>query len=342
MLTEILSRPRIQLCNTPTRLEENLKLSALVGRDLLIKRDDTLDEWGCGHKLRSLEYLIPHYRDAGATCFVTYGSQRSNHTKAVAMAGMRVDRPVHVLFGGDTFSVPERLQGSCLMTALSGAQIYWCDGISWHAMQSKAEKFCESLKTKGERPALVSPQHGLFPGLLGFFALAEELNLQLESRSNVNLIVPVGTGSLAAGVGLASSLASFNWKIHGICMTTLSGIARGSIEQILASCNEHIPELRNNRHPPDIRLYDDLAFQDYDRFDQATLAIMKALFVKTGIMFEANYMLKCLLATKELIMRGSISDDETVVLVHTGGHFSLLDLPKPMTPSNEIISSQSI
>ncbi len=332
---------RYSLARTPSPLDKIRALSESLGADIFLKRDDCLDELGCGHKLRSLEYLIPYHQSAGCDCVVTFGSRRSNHTKAVALSCAKVGLEVHVLMGGDTFKIPSTLHGSCLLTALSGAHMVWCEGITWHQMQARANTFCAELVRTNKKPALIGPEHGIFPGILGFIRLGMELREQLGApKSPTNIILPVGTGSLAAGLAVANVIGGFGWNLLGICLTLSQEAALQSIKLIVDSFlqRSNAPVFTADVVLSSLHLFDDIAYRTYDRFDAETLQLCSTIFARTGVLFEPNYMLKCYLATQKLVLANKLSDCATNVMIHTGGQFSLLDLPVPITPSSTLLN----
>jgi len=343
MIDKLLDEERIALGQTPTPLEEVPALADFLGGDVVLKRDDKLDELGCGHKLRSLEYLLPFHRSQGKDTIVTFGSIRSNHTKAVAISCAKLGIPCHALIGGDTFQVPHALNGSCLLTALSGATLHWCERTTWNEMPLRAEECVRSLKRDGKNPALISPLHGTYPGLLGFVRLGLELREQIGNKEDVSIIAHVGTGSLVAGLALANAICGFRWKILGVCLTLNAEAAMASTNNIIESLGAAHPEFfpASTTALAPLHYVDNLAYREYDRFDSMTLAATKDLFAKTGILFEPNYMLKCCFAAKELFHRGIISSTGTSVLLHTGGHFSMLDLPEPLRPTSPLVTISS-
>jgi D-cysteine desulfhydrase/L-cysteate sulfo-lyase len=342
-MISLLKTNRIIVTHSPTPIESLEGLSEFIGVDFFVKRDDRLDELGCGHKLRSLEYLLPYHISKGADCVVTFGSLRSNHTKAVSITCAKLSLKTHVLIGGDNFFVPHTLQGSSLITALTGASLYWCQGVKWSEMSATAIKFLETLKQEGRQPALISPEHGTYPGILGFIRLGNELRDQLGSDGAVNILLPVGTGALAAGICVANVLGNFGWTIYGICVTSDRQSALTSIDRVLVSLLDHedLSSFKTEDFLSSLTLYDSLAYRDYDRFDDYTLKTTKELFQSTGVIFEPNYMLKCCLAARELFRAGHLTSCSKNVMIHTGGAFSLLDLPCPITPLNPLIEASS-
>ena len=75
---------RIMLAHTPTPIMKLKKLSAELGAELYVKRDDITGLELSGNKVRKLEFLIAEAVDVGADTVVTCGGVQSNHCRATA------------------------------------------------------------------------------------------------------------------------------------------------------------------------------------------------------------------------------------------------------------------
>ena len=68
----------------PSPLDPAPSLGSELGVDLLVKREDRLDDLGCGHKTRKLAHVLAHARAQGATALVTAASVPSSQAVMVA------------------------------------------------------------------------------------------------------------------------------------------------------------------------------------------------------------------------------------------------------------------
>ncbi len=86
-LEQALARyPKEHLATFPTPLHHLEHLSAKLGFDVYIKRDDLTDLTLGGDKPRKLEYEIAQARDKGIDTLVTCGSAQSNHARLTTAA----------------------------------------------------------------------------------------------------------------------------------------------------------------------------------------------------------------------------------------------------------------
>lgn len=105
---------------------EKISLPLVQSPEILIKRDDLLDSYGSGNKLRKLEFLFGAL-SSKAKCrhIMTAGSLHSNHCKAVAVLAARFGFQAHLLLRTErTFDDENILQGNPLLSYLLGAKIY--------------------------------------------------------------------------------------------------------------------------------------------------------------------------------------------------------------------------
>ncbi len=82
-----LGREKINFLNTPTPLQRLDNISADLGVEIYMKRDDLTNFGTGGNKLRKLEYFVKDAKDKGATMLLTVGGAQTNHgrlTGAVA------------------------------------------------------------------------------------------------------------------------------------------------------------------------------------------------------------------------------------------------------------------
>jgi D-cysteine desulfhydrase len=91
MIKQQLQRfPRLDLLSHPTPLEKLERLSAWLGREVYIKRDDLTPLAMGGNKLRKLEYLAADALAQGADTLITAGALQSNHVRQTAALAARL------------------------------------------------------------------------------------------------------------------------------------------------------------------------------------------------------------------------------------------------------------
>lgn len=82
--TKLNAFARLNLIDAPTPLQYLPRLSAHVGRDIHVKRDDCTPLAMGGNKLRKLEFLAADALGQNADVLVTAGAIQSNHVRQTA------------------------------------------------------------------------------------------------------------------------------------------------------------------------------------------------------------------------------------------------------------------
>src|SRR2546423_8276992 len=82
--------PRVRRADFPTPLEPLPRLSAELGVEVHVKRDDLTGLALGGNKVRKLEMLLAEAVAAGADAVVTCGSIQSNHCRCTAAAARKL------------------------------------------------------------------------------------------------------------------------------------------------------------------------------------------------------------------------------------------------------------
>ena len=92
--------PRAGLLDAPTPLHRLPRLSALVGREIWAKRDDTGPVALAGNKIRKYDLVLGQALVDGATRLVTTGAAQSNSARAGAAAAVRTGLSCRLLLSG--------------------------------------------------------------------------------------------------------------------------------------------------------------------------------------------------------------------------------------------------
>lgn len=186
----------IELARTPTPEHPLPRLSAAVGAELWVKRDDLTGFGLSGNKVRKLQRLLADAVANGADTVITCGGRQSNHCRATAIACRQLGlEPVLLLRGLD--EGPTR--ANLLLDRLMGATLHGCTAQEYrdHRNERMAE-LAADLRRQGRRPYVI-PEGG--SNRLGAEAFREAASELTQSYDHV--FVAVGSGGTLAGLALA-------------------------------------------------------------------------------------------------------------------------------------------
>ena len=310
--------PRVPLGVFPTPLDPLPRLSAELGVEVLMKRDDLTGLALGGNKIRKLEMLLAPALAAGADAVVTCGATQSNHCRCTAAAARRLGLECGlVLFEGRH---PEN--GNLLLDELFGAVVE-------HHPASERGRAGELMAKLGERwkhPHLV-PFGG--SDALGAAAYAwgyQELREQLGGRGGTVFCV-TSSGATHAGLELG------RMALGG------PGVVGVSVGDPAAACLERLAPLLaagaaliGASGEPEPRVLDGYRGEGYGIPSPAGLDAIRRLARSEGILLDPVYTAKA--------MAGLIAEAHhhppPLVFLHSGGVPALFAYAAELSPGSRM------
>ena len=123
-MRQLESFPKVSLGVFPTPIHKLENISALLGTQVYVKRDDLTGLGLGGNKTRKLEFLLADAQRQGAELVFTTGGAQSNHAMLTAAAAGRLGmRAVLIL---KKRGVTERM-GNLLLEHLMGTEVRFMD-----------------------------------------------------------------------------------------------------------------------------------------------------------------------------------------------------------------------
>ena len=313
MLTE--NMPRVPIAHLPTPLEEMPRLSeALGGPRLFVKRDDQTGLATGGNKARKLEFLVADALEKGADTIITAGAVQSNHARQTAAAAARCGLRSCLVLSGQS---PDRWTGNLLLDELLGADIRWAGERDRAQMM---EEVAEEMTRLGRHPYII-PVGGSNPvGSAGYVAAMEELMGQLEVRDlQVDRVVfPTGSGGTQAGLMVGAKALGFAGRIEGISVSPTQDVLRPKLEELAADTAAFLG-LDLSFASEDFIVHDDYLGEGYGKMGPPEREAIRLAARTEGLLVDPVYTGRALAGLIDLIRRGVVGPDETVLFWHTGG-----------------------
>jgi D-cysteine desulfhydrase family pyridoxal phosphate-dependent enzyme len=313
---------RRELGSYPTPLVRLGRLSLEVGRDIFVKRDDSLGPAAGGNKTRKLEYLLADALGKGATRVATVGGAQSNHCRVTAGAARLLSLEPHVLLFGNR---PDRAKGNLLIDELLGAELHF---IPPGPIAGEACTFEELDAYVREEASTRIGDHYHIPlggsnglGTLGYVRAALEIAGQAEDIgiADARIVLAAGSGGtlagLLAGLRLIESplrpvgidVGNFWCDFPGLVVRLANEACRllGSPERIQTSDVELIEKKYVGRK--------------YGAPTPESEGAIRRLVRLEGILLDPTYTAKAFAGLLDLVHTGDLGDDEPIIFWHTGG-----------------------
>jgi len=309
---------RLSLAHLPTPVEELPRLSrALGGPRLLVKRDDQTGLATGGNKTRKLEFLIAEALAREADTVVTAGAAQSNHCRQTAAAAARVGLACVLVLGGEP---PSTFEGNLLLDRLLGAQIYWTGP---HRRGEELEEVADRLRKEGRRPYLIPYGGSNAVGATGYVAAMQELSEQLSAQHLTvdRIVVASSSGGTQAGLAVGARAVGFGGQIVGVSID--KGEAGDEPYPVhlaaLANATAAHVGLEADFTPDDFVVSYDYLGDGYGVVGELEREAIRLAARLEGLLLDPVYTGRAMGGLIDMIRRGLIGSDETVLFWHTGG-----------------------
>jgi 1-aminocyclopropane-1-carboxylate deaminase len=269
---------------------------AAHGLELWIKRDDLLHPIISGNKWRKLKYILNHALHNQAERIVSMGGQYSNHLHALAYVGKCLNLKTAAFIRGE--------RPSTLTPTLADLKDW---GMELRFISRSQYRELRQYTPLDGLPELVPGDYWLAEGGANQLALQGLRESVAEiSMSYDVLAVACGTGTTLAGL---ISAVPADCQVLGIAALK-AGFMSADVENLLQQQGIN----RNNW-----QISQDYHLGGFAETSPALLAFIHNFEQCHGIPIEPVYTGKLLYAVYDLILRGTYTAGQRLVVLHTGG-----------------------
>jgi 1-aminocyclopropane-1-carboxylate deaminase len=321
--------PRYPLLFGPSPVHPLERLTAhLAGPQIWAKREDCNSGLAYGgNKMRKLEYIVPDVLASGADTLVSIGGYQSNHTRQVAAVAARLGlkaRLVQERWVDWPDAVNDKV-GNILLSRIMGADVQLDPSGFGIEIKSSWQAALDDVEASGGRPYPIpagASEHPL--GGLGFAAWAREVGQQ-ESELGVffdTVVVCAVTGSTQAGMIAGFADQTRPRRVIGIDASARLKETRDQVERIARHTAAQIGlgrELRDD----EITVLEGWAGDYYGIPVQSTIDAILLCGRLEGMIIDPVYEGKSMAGLLDLVARGDIAKDSTVLYAHLGGQPAL-------------------
>ena len=304
----------------------------LGGAAIWAKREDCNSGLAYGgNKTRKLEYLVADALAQGCDTLVSIGGVQSNHTRQVAAVAARAGLRC-VLIQESWVDWPDAVYdkvGNILLSRLAGADVRLVRAGFGIGFKESWEQALREVEERGGKPYAIPAGASDHPlGGLGFANWAFEVAEQ-ERELGVffdTVIVCSVTGSTQAGMiaGFAAlpRAGERSRRVIGIDASAKPKDTRAQVARIARQTASLIGVERDLRDD-EIVLDERYHAGTYGIPDGATLDAMRLAARLEGMITDPVYEGKSMAGLIDLVNRGEIGPDSTVLYAHLGGQPAL-------------------
>lgn len=282
------------------------RLSANLGIDLWIKRDDLIPHYLGGNKVRKNLKILLNF-NAKPDVIITNGGAESNHARVVALMGAQLGCKVQLVLHGQE-PAANSASGNSFFYRAADAETYFVDssdiGPTIQALEKKAIE--QGLS------ALIIPGGGhSFDGATAYADAINELTFEPDY-----IVHASGTGGTQAGLLAGVNRKKWNTQVVGV------SVARSAERGIT-----EIAKLLPSSFPLEkIDLREEYRFGGYEQFNDELRHLVKRVVQEEGIPLDLTYTGKAMFGLHRLVASGEIQQGSKVVFWHTGGLLNLTSI----------------
>jgi D-cysteine desulfhydrase len=313
--------PRCRLATLPTPLLAAPRLSAAVGVEVWIKRDDMTGLLLGGNKARKLEFLGGEALARGADMLVTGGGSGSNHVQLTAAAATQLGLGcVVVCYGSAPATEPLGLR----LTRRLGAEVIFTGSPDRASVDARLEEVAAKLTAEGRQPYVIPRGGASAVGAVGYALAAVELADQCAAAGVSGATLLLATGScgtqagLVAGAGLPDREA---FEVVGVPVSRPPEECTDRIARLATGCAERLGSDRVFT-ADDVRLLGGYFGPGYGKAspegDEAAVVAART----EGLVLDPVFTAKAMAALVAEARAGRLAGP--VVFLHTGGTPSAL------------------
>lgn len=302
--------PRLRLGTLPTPVEPLPRLSARLGCQLFVKRDDMTGIAFGGNKVRKLEFVLADAVAHGAKTIITVGAVQSNHCRITAALSAKLGLHCILVLSG---SPPENPNGNLLLDYLLGTEIVW----------STREQRDEMLKqtfdeawAAGKRPFLIPLGASTPVGTLGYLEGFREF---IQQGVEVDwIVVASSSAGTQAGLVLGAIQAGWNGRILGISIDHKASVLQDMVAELAMETADRMKyEVKISKEM--IHVSADYLGDGYGIMGQSEKDAIQLFAREEGLFLDPVYTGRAAAGMLDLAANGFFKPHERILFWHTGG-----------------------
>jgi len=340
--------PSLKLANLTTPIERLRFIPELPDLpNVYVKRDDLTGSALSGNKVRKLEFALAEAVAAGARAVITCGGVQSNHSRATAVAAVRLGlRPILVLRGAE----PPESDGNILLDRLAGAEIRFITQEEWPRVNELMAEMAGELGASGEEAYVIPEGASYPPGVFGYIKAAEEI-AEAELALGITfdtIVTAVGSGGTSTGLLYGKRIFGLRASILGINVLDTPDYFAARIASLSeAFCAKYESRYRGApwRRPIAAREVEMAGGYDGPAYAVPTdkgLELIRIFARRTGLFLDPAYTGKAMLGIAGEAAKGRWRKSDNVLFIHTGGIFSLFPWRRELAPPNSRGSGSAV
>jgi D-cysteine desulfhydrase len=312
--------PRIELAYAPTPLLKLERLSAELGVELWVKRDDLTGLLESGNKVRKLEFLLGEALAQNADTLITCGTLQSNCCRAVSAVAARLGLKAVLALKG---APAEEYDGNLLLAKLLGARVRYCTDAEWTSVGEVMQDLAAEVRANGGTPYVIPESGATVAGALGYLVCGQEIAQQVRHGApefDTIALTAFGGGS-QAGLLMAKQLTGLRADVVSIPVSAPGREVQDYVTRLIGEARDRYGLAVTP--PTDVHVLDGYQGPGRAEVRHEELDMVVRLARLEGIVLDPVYTAKAFYGLLDKLKREPGSLGRRICFVHTGGIFSV-------------------
>ncbi|MEX2963558.1 D-cysteine desulfhydrase family protein [Microbulbifer sp. TYP-18] len=318
---------RVSLAQLPTPLQPLNRISEKYskpygGPRIWVKRDDLTESGMSGNKLRKLEFVAGAALEQGCDTLITCGGIQSNHCRTTALVGARLGLRVQLILRGQHSGAAD---GNLLLDELAGAMVaFYSPGQYFSQLEQLFEHWRDYHAQLGHKSLSIPTGASDGLGIWGYIAGVQEL---LEDCRNAgfepeHIVCATGSGGTQAGLTLGAHIAGVRTHVTGFAVCDSADYFRRKVLEDVGQWRQATGSNADER-ALDIRVNEHYIGPGYALAEEPVYRAISEVARLEGLILDPVYTGKAFYGLLQELSKGTYSDCDNLVFVHTGGQFGL-------------------
>ena len=235
---------------------------------------------------------------------------------------------------------PSKANGNLLLNQLLNAKLIFTGNPDRSYIDNYIKIETERLRGNGESPYMIRRGGVSSLGCIGYVSAAVEICSQLQSL-NLNpdiLLCATGCGVTQAGLLVGFKLMGLNCRLYGITVSRSRDECVAYIKQLINE-TEDVLGLESRVKNDEIFVFDEYIGEGYSVPTSEGIDAIRLVAQTEGIFLDPIYTGKAMAGLTDLVKKGLIGSDNTVIFLHTGGSPSIFSNSTIISNSNNLADS---
>jgi D-cysteine desulfhydrase len=321
------SSPRLSLARLPTPIQKLEKISAELGKNVYVWRDDLNGFIDSGNKLRKLEFLVADAIAQGCDHLITCGGPQSNHTRATAAVARSLGLGISILIAQKAdYDRTRPPNANLLLNQILDAELTW---ITYEAFQAAGATYAPFFEREVTRLSKLAKKPYVIPlggsnalGCKGYESAMGEMLPHWKTVADTSapdaIFCALGSGGTFLGLQLGVQKNSLkSTRVFGVNVSPLI-----TIQKYVSDLSTELALNQITVDSSNIEIIDGYVGAGYGIASDDDLRFYQRVASSEGLVLDPCYTGKAFQGMMDEVKKNPLRFGQNLLFLHSGGVFA--------------------